>query len=96
MWQNFLILEKEKINSPRKSVICFQEFQTKEENPKKERKDVYGIPINRRNRKKIKVTFSDTINNNNNKNGKNQLAEIIPIASYKKYNYIEGIKEKKN
>lgn len=85
------IMEKsKKINSPRKSVICFQEFQTKEENPKKERKDVYGIPINRRNRKKIKVTFSDTINNNN-KNVKNQLAEIIPIASYKKYNYIEGI-----
>ena len=37
------------------------------------------------------MTFSDTVNSNISKNGKNQLAEVIPIASYKKYNYIEGL-----
>ena len=78
------IMEKSKKNNgPKKSVIYIQEFQTKEENKKNERKDIYGVPINRRNRKKIKVTFSDTINSNN-KNNNNQLAEIIPIVSYKK------------
>ena len=41
-------------------------------------------------KKKIKVTFTDTLNTINSKNEKNQLAEIIPIESYKKYNYIEG------
>ena len=69
--------------------VFTQELRVKE-NVKNERKDVYGVPINRRNRKKIKVTFSDTINSANSKNGKQQLAEIIPIVSYKKYNYIEG------
>ena len=87
------IMEKSKKNNApkRQSVIFTQELRFKEENVKNERKDVYGVPINRRNRKKIKVTFSDTINSANSKNGKNQLAEIIPIVSYKKYNYIEGI-----
>ena len=43
-------------------------------------------------KKKIKVTFSDNVNiTNGNQIGKNQLAEIIPIVSYKKYNYIEGL-----
>ena len=86
-------MEKSKKNNApkRQSVIFMKELRFREENVKNERKDVYGVPINRRNRKKIKVTFSDTINSVNSKNGKNQLAEIIPIVSYKKYNYIEGL-----
>lgn len=86
------IMEKsKKNNAPKRQLVIFtQELRFKEENVKNERKDVYGVPINRRNRKKIKVTFSDTLNSVNSKNGKNQLAEIIPIVSYKKYNYIEG------
>ena len=87
------IMEKsKKINAPKRSVIFLgQELKLKEENTKHVRKDVYGIPINRRNKKKIKVTFSDTVNSNNSKGERNQLAEIIPIVSYKKYNYIEGM-----
>jgi len=81
------IMEKsKKNNAPKRSVLFTQEFKLKEENAKNERKDVYGVPINRRNKKKIKVTFSDTVNSINSKN---QLAEVIPITSYKKYNYIE-------
>ena len=83
------IMEKsKKNNAPKRSVLFTQEFKLKEENAKNERKDVYGVPINRRNKKKIKVTFSDTVNSINSKN---QLAEVIPITSYKKYNYIEGL-----
>ena len=89
------IMEKsKKINVPRKSVIYpVQELRLKDLNTNNEnqRKDGYGVPINKRNKKKIKVTFTDTLNTDNSKIEKNQLAEIIPIESYKKYNYIEGI-----
>ena len=54
---------------------------------KAERKDAFGIPINKRNKKKIKITFSDTINKSNTPR---QLVEVILIASFKKFNYIEG------
>ena len=86
------IMEKSKKEiGPKTPLIYTQALNlNKEENLKNERKDVYGVPINRRNRKKIKVTFSDTIDNNNTKQGKNQLVEVIPISSYKKYNYVEG------
>ena len=94
--RSVLVNMKEKSKRSKKSVI-FTTEETKDKNEDKiERKDVYGVPINRRNRKKIKVTFSDTLNSNNSKNANNQLAEIIPIASYKKYNIIEGIPKEEN
>ena len=86
------IMEKsKKMNVPKKSVIYpIQELRINSNN-ENQRKDGYGVPINKRNKKKIKVTFTDTLNTVNSKNEKNQLAEIIPIESYKKYNYVEGI-----
>ena len=93
----FDIMEKsKKKNGQKRTSVIFQthELKLKDEEIKNERKDVYGVPINKRNKKKIKVTFSDNVNSNISKNGKigkNQLAEVIPIASYKKYNYIEGL-----
>ena len=93
------IMEKsKKKNGPKRGSVILQthELKLKDEDIKNERRDVYGVPINKRNKKKIKVTFSDTINSNVSKNGKNQLAEIIPIASYKKYNYIEGLPREEN
>jgi hypothetical protein len=43
------IMEKsKKNNAPKRSVLFPQEFKLKEENAKNERKDVYGVPINRR------------------------------------------------
>ena len=87
-----IMQKSKKSNAPKRSVIFLEnELKLKKENEKNVRKDGYGVPINRRNRKKIKVTFTDTLNSVNSKNEKNQLAEIIPIASYKKYNYIEGL-----
>ena len=86
--------KSKKMNAPKRAVIYpVQEFRLKEINTNNEnqRKDGYGVPINKRNKKKIKVTFTDTLNTVNSKNEKNQLAEVIPIESYKKYNYVEGI-----
>ena len=86
------LMEKSKKSEYKKSVIFkTQELKLKEENTKNERKDVYGVPINKKNKKKIKVTFLDTINTVKKQKDKNKLVEIIPITSYKKYNYIEGL-----
>ena len=86
------IMEKSKKhnNARRRSVINYpsqEEIKLKDEISKNERKDAFGIPINKRNKKKIKVTFSDMVIN---QKGPKTLAEVIPIASFKKYNYIEG------
>ena len=86
------IMEKSKKdnNIRRSSVVNLlsqDENKYKENIMKAERKDAFGIPINKRNKKKIKITFSDTINKSNSPR---QLVEVIPIASFKKFNYIEG------
>ena len=85
------IMEKSKKdnNARRRSVINLfsqEEMKFKDEISKNERKDAFGTPINKRNKRKIKVTFRDMITNQEAK----PLAEVIPIASFKKYNYIEG------
>ena len=88
-----------KMNAPKKAVIYpVQELRSKDLNSNNinQRKDGYGVPINKRKKKKIKVTFTDTLNTVNNKNEKNQLAEVIPIESYKKYNYIEDNPREEN
>ena len=87
------IMEKSKKdnNIRRRSVINLQskdEIKFREEIMKDERKDAFGVPINKRNKKKVKVTFIDKINKANTPR---QLVEIIPIASFKKYNYVEGL-----
>ena len=79
------------LDARRRSVINLlsqEELKFKDEISKNERKDAFGTPINKRNKRKIKVTFRDMTNN---ENGTKTLAEVIPIASYKKYNYIEGV-----
>ena len=86
------IMEKSKKdnNARRRSVInfsCNEDIKFKDEISKNERKDAFGVPINKRNKRKIKVTFRDMVSN---QKGPKTLAEVIPIASFKKYNYIEG------
>ena len=86
------IMEKSKKdnNIRRSSVVNLlsqDENKYRENIMKAERKDAFGIHINKRNKKKIKITFSDTINKSNSPK---QLVEVIPIASFKKFNYIEG------
>ncbi len=93
--RNYIIdlMEKSKKNNNvrRRSVVNFiskDEIKFREEIMKVERKDAFGEPINKRNKKKVKVTFRDKVNNP--ENGK-QLVDIINIISYKKFNYIEGL-----
>ena len=87
------IMEKSKKdnNIRRRSVVNFlskDEIKFREDIIKAERKDVFGVPINKRNKKKVKVTFSDTIKKDIIPK---QLVEVIPITSFKKFNYIEGL-----
>ena len=46
--------------------------------------DIYGNIINKKNRKKIKISFIDNITNQ-------PLVNVIDIESFKNYNYIDGI-----
>ncbi len=92
------IMEKSKkdSNARRRSVINLfsqDELKFKDEISKNERKDAFGTPINKRNKRKIKVTFRDMTTC---QNGTKPLAEVIPIASFKKYNYIEGTPREEN
>ena len=51
----------------------------------RERRDVYGNLINKKNRRKVRVTFSDEIDK------EKPLVSVINIESFKKYNYIFGM-----
>jgi len=76
---NSLFLEQKKNNS-------------KIENEKekvKERTDIYGNIINKKNKRKVKVSFIDRVT-------EQPLVKVIEIQSYKNYNYIGGMpKEEK-
>ena len=48
------------------------------------RKDAYGSLINHKNKRNVKVTFKDKIENSGS------LTEIINVESFKKYNYMEN------
>ena len=51
----------------------------------RERRDVYGNLICKKNRRKVRVTFADEIDEDK------PLASVIDIESYKNYNYIFGM-----
>ena len=93
--RNYIIdlMEKSKKNNNvrRRSVLNFipeKEIKIGEEIMKVERKDAFGVPINKKNKKKIKVTFRDTVNNPNNEK---KLVDVTNIISFKKFNFIEGL-----
>jgi len=81
---SFKMIEKSKYNrnfdSPTKRARAEQETIAG-----RERRDAFGNEIKRRNRKKIKVTFADQIED------KKPLVNIIDIECFKKYNYIVGL-----
>ena len=56
----------------------------------RERRDYYGNEIKKKNKRRVKVTFLDEIQENK------PLAEIINIESFKKYNYIFGMPSEAN
>ena len=86
----FKLIEKDKRN--KKDLSPFFVKKKEDESPvpeKKERTDIYGNIINKKNKKKVKVSFVDDVTNQ-------PLTNVIDIESYKKYNYIFGIpKEEK-
>ena len=75
--------EKTKVNKKEVSYFALKKDPPKEDS-KKERTDRNGTIINKKNKRKVKVTFNDEIN-------KNKLVTEIKIESYKKYNLISGM-----
>lgn len=84
----FKLIEKErKCKKELKYII--QPKEEKEISPKKERTDIYGNVISKKNKKKVKVSFIDKVTTQS-------LVNVIEIESFKNYNYIYGMpKEEK-
>ena len=55
------------------------------EEPKNERTDINGTVINKKNKKKVKISFIDQIDKNK------KLVTEVKIESFKKYNIILGM-----
>lgn len=85
----FKMVEKTKYKkfyeSPVRQIKKEEEIETG-----RERRDYYGNEIKKKNKRRIKVTFLDEIQENK------PLAEIINIESFKKYNYIFGMPSEAN
>lgn len=87
----FKLIEKDKKNKREfKSQLMDFKKEKEEETPrKKERYDIYGNAINKKNKKKIKVSFIDNVTHQ-------PLVDVIDIESFRNYNYTIGIpKEEK-
>ena len=84
----FKLMEKEKRS--KKEFSRFAQKIEEEMSPdKKERTDIYGNIISKKNKKKVKVSFIDKVTTQS-------LVNVIEIESFKNYNYIYGIpKEEK-
>ena len=82
------LVEKEKKN--KKGIISTNKKEEKEISPiKKERRDIFGNLINKKNKKNVKVSFLDFTTSQ-------PLVNVVEIESFKKYNYVIGLpKEKK-
>ena len=82
------LVEKEKKN--KKGLFSTNKKEEKEISPiKKERRDIFGNLINKKNKKNVKVSFLDFTTSQ-------PLVNVVEIESFKKYNYVIGLpKEKK-
>lgn len=79
------MVEKSKYNKYFNSPVKHAKKIEEESNTSRERRDVYGNLICKKNRRKVRVTFADEIEE------EKPLALVIDIESYKKYNYIFGM-----
>jgi hypothetical protein len=87
---NKLILqEKTKIKEKKEYNFEVQKKPTLDNNNL--RKDYFGTAINHQNKKKVKVTFKDKVNNNSK-----DLIEISEFESVKKYNYVPNAGKRKD
>ena len=86
----FKLIEKGKKNKKEIKNIQKQQNDENENSPnKKERTDIYGNVISKKNRKKVKVSFIDKVTTQS-------LVNVIDIESFKNYNFIYGMpKEEK-
>ena len=85
----FKLIEKDK--KYKKEINHFiSKKEEKEITPrKKERTDIYGNVISKKNKKKVKVSFIDKVTTQS-------LVNVIEIESFKKYNYIYGMPKEDN
>ena len=74
------MVEKSKYNKYFNSPVKHAKKIEEESNTSRERRDVYGNLICKKNRRKVRVTFADEIEE------EKPLASVIDIESYKKYN----------
>ena len=75
---NMNILGQEKTKTPNKKISVFQKTKTQKANEKNERKDINGTIINKKNKKKVKISFHTPFEH------------VVDIASFKKFNVISG------
>lgn len=82
------LVEKEKKN--KRGILSTNKKEEKEISPiKKERRDIFGNIINKKNKRNVKVSFVDLTTSQ-------PLVDVVDIESFKNYNYIIGMpKEKK-
>jgi len=79
------MVEKSKYKNYFESPVKAEKKQEEEIVTGRERRDVYGNLICKKNRRKVRVTFADEIDEDK------PLASVIDIESYKNYNYIFGM-----
>ena len=83
------LIEKEKKYKKKKNNFNNKKEEREIITDKKERTDIYGNIISKKNKKNMKVSFIDKVTTQ-------PLVNVIPIESFRKYNYIEGMpKEEK-
>ena len=81
------LVEKEKRN--KRGIISTNKKEEKVISPiKKERRDIFGNLINKKNKKNVKVSFVDFTTSQ-------PLVDVVDIESFKKYNYIIGMPKEK-
>lgn len=80
--QNLLSQEKSKRKEKKENIFSIR--PTKLGMDKKIRKDRGGVIINKANRRKIKITFADEIEDE-------PLIDVVMIESFKKYNVMQGM-----
>ena len=83
------LIEKDKKNKKEQSKFAVKKEENEAFPEKKERVDIYGNLICKKNKKNVKISFVDKVTSQ-------PLVNIIQIESFKKYNYNIGIpKEEK-
>ena len=83
------LVEKETKNKNKKEIVSTNKKEEKEISPfKKERRDIFGNIISKKNKRNVKVSFVDLTTSQ-------PLVDVVDIESFKKYNYIIGMPKEK-